>query len=233
MFTFDSIVRYSEVDYREKLNILGVLNYFQDCSTLQSESLGAGVKTLHEINLVWVISTWQIEVLRYPELGEKITIGTFPYKFKGFFGMRNFLIKDEKGDMIAMADTLWTLLNYKEGKPARVTEDILKGFEMEEQLPMENIKGRIQIPEDMKQLDPITVRMRHLDANMHVNNGKYVEMIMDELKVTDPGRLRVEYRKQERLDEILTPYIYDDMDRTVAVIKDSEGETSTVMEFTR
>ncbi len=231
MYTFDSIVRYSEVDHREKLNILGVLNYFQDCSTLQSESLGAGVKTLHEKNLVWVISTWQIDVKRYPELGEKITIGTFPYKFKGFFGMRNFLIKDEKGDIIAMADTLWTLLNYREGKPERITEEILKGFDMEEQLPMESVKGRIMIPENMRQLDPIKVRMRHIDANMHVNNGKYVEMIMDELNITEPRRLRVEYRKQERLDEILTPYVHDDPERTVAIIKDSSGETSTVMEF--
>ncbi len=231
MFTFDSIVRYSEIDYREKLNILGVLNYFQDCSTLQSETLGAGVRALHEKNLVWVISTWQIDVLRYPELGERITIGTFPYKFKGFFGMRNFLIKDEKGEMIAMADTLWTLLNYKEGKPERITEEILKGFVMEEQLPMESVKGRILIPDDMIKLDPITVKMSHLDANMHVNNGKYVEMIMDELKVTDPKRLRVEYRKQERLGEVLTPYIYDDGSKTVALIKDSAGETSTVMEF--
>ncbi|MCR4851234.1 MAG: acyl-[acyl-carrier-protein] thioesterase [Lachnospiraceae bacterium] len=231
MFTFDSIVRYSEIDYREKLNILGVLNYFQDCSTLQSETLGAGVRALHEKNLVWVISTWQIDVLRYPELGERITIGTFPYKFKGFFGMRNFLIKDEKGEMIAMADTLWTLLNYKEGKPERITEEILKGFVMEEQLPMESVKGRILIPDDMIKLDPITVKMSHLDANMHVNNGKYVEMIMDELKVTDPKRLRVEYRKQERLGEVLTPYIYDDESKTVALIKDSAGETSTVMEF--
>ncbi|MCR4786981.1 MAG: acyl-[acyl-carrier-protein] thioesterase [Lachnospiraceae bacterium] len=233
MFTFDSIVRYSEVDHREKLNILGVLNYFQDCSTLQSESLGAGVKALHDKNLVWVISTWQIDVLRYPELGEKITIGTFPYKFKGFFGMRNFLIKDQKGDTVAMGDTLWTLLDYKEGKPARVTEDVLKGFVMEEPLPMEKTRGKIMIPDDIRACDPIKVRQHHLDANMHVNNGKYVEMIMDELGFTDPKRLRVEYRKQERLDEILTPYIYEDEEKTVAMIKDSSGETSTVMEFTK
>ena len=231
MFTFDSIVRYSEIDYREKLNILGVLNYFQDCSTLQSESLGAGVKALHDKNLVWVISTWQIDVKRYPELGERITIGTFPYKFKGFFGMRNFMIKDEKGDMIAMADTLWTLLNYKEGKPERITDEIMKGFELEEPLPMENVKGRIVIPENIKACPQIEVKMHHLDANMHVNNGKYVQMITEMIDIRDFKRLRVEYRKQERLGEILTPYLYEDESRIVGLIKDSAGETGTVMEF--
>ncbi|MCR4990804.1 MAG: acyl-[acyl-carrier-protein] thioesterase [Lachnospiraceae bacterium] len=233
MFTFDSIVRYSEIDYREKLNMLGVLNYFQDCSTLQSESLGAGVKALHEKNLVWVISTWQIDVKRYPELGERITIGTFPYKFRGFFGMRNFFIKDEKGEMVAMADTLWTLLNYKEGKPARITEDILAGFDMEDQLPMETVKGKIIMPDEAKALPGIEVKPYHLDANMHVNNGRYVEMITNQIEIRDYKRLRVEYRKQQRLGEILTPYLYEDEKMIYALIKDSEGETATVMEFTK
>ena len=36
MYSFDSRVRYSEVDEDRKLSLTGVINYMQDCSTFQS-----------------------------------------------------------------------------------------------------------------------------------------------------------------------------------------------------
>lgn len=43
-YSFDSCVRFSEVGEDQKLTLGSVINYFQDCSTFQSESLGAGVE---------------------------------------------------------------------------------------------------------------------------------------------------------------------------------------------
>ena len=48
MYAFDSRIRYSECDSEGKLAVTGLLNYFQDCSTQQSEDLGVGVEALHE-----------------------------------------------------------------------------------------------------------------------------------------------------------------------------------------
>ena len=43
MYTFDSRIRYSETDSEGKLTMASIINYFQDCSTFQSEDLGLGV----------------------------------------------------------------------------------------------------------------------------------------------------------------------------------------------
>ena len=43
MYTFDSRVRYSETDVNGTLSVTAAVNYFQDCSTFQSEDLGVGV----------------------------------------------------------------------------------------------------------------------------------------------------------------------------------------------
>ena len=236
MFTFEDKIRYSEVDEDAKLNIHGILNYFQDCSTLQSEGLGVGLENLKEKNLFWVLSTWQIEVLRYPKLNEKVVTGTFPYDFRGFFGRRNFFMKDEEDNMIARADSLWMLLDIKEGKPSKITPEIENAYETEEKLPMETIRSKIKIPEEALN-DPkvrkndILVRNHHIDPNKHVNNGKYVEMLMDEVPNLPYRRLRVEYRKQVRPGEILTPYIYDDGEVISAILKDREDEVCTAMEL--
>ena len=39
MYTFQSQVRYSELDSDRKLSIASIVDYFQDCSTFHSETL--------------------------------------------------------------------------------------------------------------------------------------------------------------------------------------------------
>ncbi len=48
MYTFDSRVRYSETDVNGTLSVTAAVNYFQDCSTFQSEDVGIGVRYLTE-----------------------------------------------------------------------------------------------------------------------------------------------------------------------------------------
>ena len=83
-------VRYSETGVDGKLTLPALVNYFQDCSTFHSESLGLGWKYLSSRKKAWMLSSWQIEVKRYPSMGENITVKTWPHAFKGFLGERNF-----------------------------------------------------------------------------------------------------------------------------------------------
>ena len=78
MYTFQSRIRYSEVGPDGKLTLESLLDYFQDVSTFHSEDLGLGVGYLKEKNMVWVLSSWQIVVERYPMLCEKVITGTAP-----------------------------------------------------------------------------------------------------------------------------------------------------------
>ena len=55
MYTLDSKVRYSEIDHRGTMTLPALINYFQDCSTFQSESLGFGVKAAKEKKKAWIL----------------------------------------------------------------------------------------------------------------------------------------------------------------------------------
>ena len=46
MYTFDSRVRYSEIDHTGNMTLPALINYFQDCSTFQSEDIGLGTEVL-------------------------------------------------------------------------------------------------------------------------------------------------------------------------------------------
>ena len=90
MYTFESRVRFSEADHTELLTLPGLVNYFQDCSTFQSEDIGYGVESLKKSGQAWILSAWQIVVNRYPKLGEHIRVSTWATDFTGLFGLRNF-----------------------------------------------------------------------------------------------------------------------------------------------
>ena len=45
-YSFTSRIRYSEIGEDGNLTMPGLINYFQDCSTFQSEAIGEGVAEL-------------------------------------------------------------------------------------------------------------------------------------------------------------------------------------------
>ena len=68
-YSFSGRVRYSEIGENGLLTLPGILNYFQDCSTFQSEEVGLGIDVLKEWKRFWVLSAWQVIVERYPLYG--------------------------------------------------------------------------------------------------------------------------------------------------------------------
>ncbi|RKM59895.1 acyl-[acyl-carrier-protein] thioesterase [Butyrivibrio sp. CB08] len=211
MYTFDSRIRYSEVDKNAELTIESLINYFQDCSTFQTQDGPANMAYLRQQGVAWVLNSWQIVINRYPRLCEEVTIGTIPYELKGFFGHRNFFMDTKDGERLATANSVWTLFNFEKGIPARISQEMVDAYPLGEKLPMDYGDRKIAIPEDAEifEADEIQVRTHHLDTNNHVNNGQYIRMAIESLPDKDirVGALRAEYRKQAVLGDTLYPEI--------------------------
>ena len=56
MYSFNSRVRYSEVNKDGRLKLVSLLDYFQDCSTFHSEDAGMGTEYLAGQGLAWVLN---------------------------------------------------------------------------------------------------------------------------------------------------------------------------------
>lgn len=233
MYTFDSRIRYSEIDSEGKLTMASLINYFQDCSTFQSEDLGLGLAYMKREHLVWVLSSWQIVVDRYPGICEKVRVGTLPYEMKGFLGYRNFVMMDGEGKYIARANSLWSLLDTDTGRPRAVVEDMLRGYLLEEKLEMDYAPRRIAVPSGGEAREPLVVKKHHLDTNRHVNNQQFIGMAMEYLpEVFTVGQVRAEYKKQAFLDDVLTPVVSEEDDKIVVILEDEAGKPYTIVEFT-
>ena len=54
------------------------------------------------------------------------------YKFDAAFGYRNFMLQDENGKRIAVANSQWILVDTESGRVVRITPEIASHYPMEE-----------------------------------------------------------------------------------------------------
>ncbi len=234
MYTFQSQVRYSELDADRKLSIASIVDYFQDCSTFQSEELGVGIEYLERVGMLWVMSYWQIVIDRYPGLCERITVGTFPYDFKSFLGFRNFFIADEAGKKIVRANSIWTLIDVHTGLPARPTQEMTEAYRLEERLDMTYEPRKIRFDRAGEKHPAFYVGKQHLDSNHHVNNGQYIHMAQDYLpEGFEIGQMRAEYKKSALLNDCIVPEAFTEEDRAGVSLCDVSGQPYAIVEFRR
>lgn len=231
-YSFDSRVRFSETGEDKKLTLNSIINYFQDCSTFHSETIGVGMDFLAERKQAWVLSAWQIVVKRYPSLCENIKITTWPYDFRRFFGDRNFIMEDEQGNRLAYANTLWTFIDMETGHPVKVDEEQVKVYELEEKLDMEYAPRKISIPSDSAEFPSFTVKSHHLDTNHHVNNGQYILMAQEYIPVGFTVKeMRAEYKKQAVLDDVIVPKVAEENGIFTVVLGSPSGEIYAIVEL--
>ncbi len=211
MYAFESRVRYSEIGADGKLTLEKLIDYFQDCSTFQSEDTGGSVRALREKNLAWMIVYWRVEIQRMPGLGERIMVGTLPYEMKGSIGLRNFLMETMDGERLASANSVWSLIDTSTSRPVRIPPEILAVYPLEERIDMQYDSRKIRIPKEPGIVMPqMTIKEYHLDTNKHVNNGQYVRLAAGVLPPdVVPETLRIEYRRQALLGDVITPVVCD------------------------
>ncbi len=236
MYEFKSRVRYSEIDPDTLLSYIGIMNYMQDCSIFHSEDRGLGVHKLEKDQRVWLLTYWDILIERRPVLGEEITVCTWPYDFKGIFGYRNFLIKDEAGKPLVKADSYWVLTDTAKGAPVRVTDEYTLPYGPNEpRLEMEKKNRRISLPDDMVTAGRTRIIRHHIDTNQHVNNARYVDMAREVLPESaagaDIGEIRAEYKKAAVLGDDVVLKLGEIQDGYVVSLQNPEGQVFANVEI--
>ena len=217
VFEFDAHIRYSEVDHRGLLKLPALIDYFQDCSTFQSEALGIGMAWLKEQRRAWVLTHWQIVIDRYPALAEPVSVGTFASAFKGLTASRYFYLRDRTGALIARAHSSWAFRDLERNRPVRPTPEHIDPYGTAEPLdmPAEERRERYQI-----------------DTNEHVNNCQYVQMALDVLPREEvPVQVRVDYKRAAVLGDTIFPGLASAGDTAVVALEDESGAPYAVVEL--
>ena len=209
-YTIDGRIRFSEVDHTRRITLPGIVNYFQDCSTFQSEDLGLGIE----------------------HCSEKIQTSTWATDFNGLFGERNFCMTDSEGKDVAYANSLWVYMDMEKGRPSRPEESEIAPYGVGDSYEMEYESRKIALPKEAKELESFPVRRYHIDTNEHVNNCQYVQMALESLpKDKEVHQMRVEYKKSAVYGDVIYPRIAIEEDRTVIELCNEKARPYAVIEF--
>lgn len=204
MYSYDAIVRYSETGGRKESNMASMANYFQDCAILQSEDVGIGLDYLAEHHRAWFLISWQIEVDRYPAMGEKIKVRTWAYDFKASLGFRNIDILDEDGVRIVKAASIWSYVDTETLRPVRIDEEVSAAYPMEPAIDMEYAPRKIKLFEDHEMVDTRKVMQYQIDSNNHMNNEAYIALAQEYVEDISAIRaVRAEYKMQYVKDDVI------------------------------
>lgn len=233
MYSFQTRVRFSEVDSNLQITLPAILTYFQDCSIFHSDSIGMGVADMMREGHAWILSSWQIIIDRYPGLGEDLAISTWAYGWKSFFGYRNFKMEDASGKMTAYANTNWIYTDIRTGRPVKIPKEVSDAYSIEPPLDMEISGRKIPVPENGWIPDStFAVRKSDIDSNHHVNNERYV-LIAQEFLPDDfiTRQMRAEYKSSAKYGDTMYPVVTDEGSKITVVLNNQNGSPYAVIEF--
>ena len=233
MYEIKHRVRYSEISPNQHVPIGQIVKYFQDCSTFNSEDIGLGLEYLEKTGYAWLLAAWQIEIIRYPAIGEEIVIATWPYDKKGILAYRNFEIRDLEGNRIAMANSIWFYMNLKTGVPKRIEDKDVDAYGQEEKLPMQYKARKIKLPAlQWEDQEDFPVKKADLDTNGHVNNARYIEMAMEYMDIQNfIISMRADYRKSAVFGDRIYPRVCRNEAFTYVELCDRDYEPYVIIEF--
>lgn len=171
-------VRGYEAGIARNLKFVNCLHYLQDAAEIHAERIGVGLSHLHGKGLLWVLSGYHIRIDRYPMIGERVRVATWPSGWHRLFALREFVFLDADGGVYGAATSAWLLIRADNHHPVRPREH----------LPEIAFDSRRVLADSFSRLPPFEradhtavfrVRLHDLDVNRHVNNAVYVEWALE------------------------------------------------------
>ena len=197
------LLRTCDCDVNGQWRPSAVLAAMQELSGAHCALLGCGRDDLLRRGIVWILARSEVQMTRYPHLGETITMQTFHKPVRLRFFPRYYIFKDAAGEVIGKAGTLWLLMDLatRQTIPAGDIAALLPdNSELAAPMALPATVGQLQGEETVMMYDPVYT---DLDVNGHVNNTKYADWLCnmlgtDTLQQYAPESLILNYNVEVR-----------------------------------
>ena len=234
MHTYDVIVTMSQVGPDRLMRPHDLITIMQDCSNQWLQTEPAMLDYLRNNNMAMVVTSRQMDVLRYPAYDERLQVRTSVFACKGYLGYRNTCVYDEAGEPVALSWSKGAWIDRATAKLQRVPAKIAESLVYDPEVPMEKLSKKVKVPEcEPGRPEPWRVRPSHTDLYGHMNNAQYVRLAWDLLPEDfDVHRVRVEYKLQARPGDLMVPALYrPDDGRCVVTLSAEDGTLFCPIEF--
>ena len=125
-------IPFDMADMNGHIKLLDLILLSLQVSGMQSIELGVSDKDVFEqYNLVWIITDYDIDVVRLPRFAEEITIETEALTYNRLFCYRRFTIYDGAGQEIIHMLATFVLMDRESRKVHPVVPEIVAPYQSE------------------------------------------------------------------------------------------------------
>ncbi|MDR0827594.1 MAG: hypothetical protein LBN33_06935 [Desulfovibrio sp.] len=178
-------VRPHETGWDKKLRVQCLCNYLEDAAHVHAEKLGVGLDRLYREDMSWALAKMRVNIIRRPAAGETLRVVTWPVGLEHAFFRRDFAIYAQGRELITSAVTQWVIINLSSRRLAHFPAYIAALAPRNPRLPRTKGDIRIPVPGEAARTGPsFPVRLADIDRNRHVNNGRFVDFVMESATCT-------------------------------------------------
>jgi len=203
IFTQKINLPYSAIDSSGKIRMDRLFNMFQDAATHHSNDLCISGLDMAKKQLKWVVSRYQVQIAKNPQLLEPLELKTWRFPWKNLYELRQFTIVNQNKEELISALGIWILVKASNSKPVRLTPHL-----PEELLaPADTCPELIKNDHDFMDFDhesEFKIRVHDLDLNQHVNNTVYTQWAMEAV----PAKLLFEFTPADCIVSFLKESFY-------------------------
>lgn len=224
------LVGLSDINQLNELSNTFLLRYLEDVAGFHSEMVGYGITDMKNTRKSWILLSWKVEVKKRPLVNDTLTIKTWSRSIDKFYAFRDFEVRNQYDDIVAIATSKWLFIDIDKGKLVKVTDDVIDAYKQENI----SVFNEFDLP---KILEPSTVISKidfkitrnMIDINKHLHNIYYLDIVKEALPEeiafsSELNNFEVMYKKEVKLGETVKA-IYTQEDEYHYVIIKNQDET--------
>ncbi len=173
------LVSWEDTTLDNHLSITALNRFLLQAAINHAEHLGFGFTDTSKHDLSWVLLRINLQINRLPLWKEKFDVVTWPSRVKVITAFREFEVLGEKGEILCVATSEWSVINLKTRRPQRMNSlgDINSYFSDKDSIdsPFFKLDPKLEFEE----LFSVKVRYSDIDMNSHANAGKYFDWLSD------------------------------------------------------
>ncbi len=169
------------LDPGKRLSLPALFSIFGEAAHFDAVRRGWGYQEMVSRNQAWVLIRVRVEVSRMPLWEEIITLKTWPRTMEGVQAIRDFQMLNSMGQILVAGSTVWTILDLESRRPVRMSGVEFDTGKLAENSAVGDKPGKIPWPENLMAVNRLKARYSQLDMNLHVNNARYLEWVINEV----------------------------------------------------
>lgn len=181
LYTEEKVQEFRDADADGAVGMRGYLDYFQDAAATYMHRFGWGNDTMHEdYGCAWVYTRYRMQVFERTVFDHPLHVECWIEASRPGVGVRHALEISKQGRLMARGRLESCIVDIRSRRIRRL--DAI-GYERSLALPRENpVPEFTRIDMDSEGMERIythTVRYCDLDNNLHMNNLRYIPLLLD------------------------------------------------------